>query len=84
VAYGELELTPEAFRQFTPRELQWRIDGYVRRDARAFHQFAWLAATVIGPFVKGRLSADRLIGRVGQTALPPVPAHLLPPVEDED
>ena len=67
-------MTPAAFASFTPRELQWRIDGYCRRDDRAFFFVAQLAAWVLSS-LGARETAESLIGARGQTSLPPVPPH---------
>ena len=79
IGFGELELTPAEFASFSPRELQWRIEGYKRRDDRARYHVATLAAWVLGSLAGKALTADKLIGPTGSSALP------TPPVpKDED
>jgi hypothetical protein len=52
---GELALRPWEFWELTPAELSVMLDGYNRRERRAWERTAWLAANIMNVWTKRRL-----------------------------
>jgi hypothetical protein len=57
-------LNPWSFWRLTPGEFLLMLDGFYRREDRAWQHTAQLGVWVLSPYSKKRLTVEKLIGRV--------------------
>jgi uncharacterized phage protein (TIGR02216 family) len=74
IGLGELQLKPWEFWKLTPREFDLMLDGFYRRQDRAWEMVGTLGQWVLAPHSKRKLTVPQLLGR-GRLRLMPESAR---------
>lgn len=63
IGYGALNLQPDEFWSLTFAEFNLMIEGYKWREEREWERTAQLAAWIMSPHTKKRITANKLLGK---------------------
>ena len=63
IGYGALNLKPDEFWDLTFAEFNLMVEGYKWREEREWERTAQLAAWLLSPHTKKKITADKLLGK---------------------